>query len=52
MPSALQSLRLMYTRPPNDAAQGWAQRNPDEWKTGDEPMTDAHDWQVGHEGTG
>jgi hypothetical protein len=27
--------------PTDDAAQPTLQRNPDEWKTGDEPMTDA-----------
>jgi DUF3072 family protein len=26
---------------PNDTAQPGLQRDPDEWKTGDEPMTDA-----------
>ena len=35
----LLSLRLMKTH--NDPAQPALQRDPDEWKTGDEPMTDA-----------
>jgi hypothetical protein len=31
----------MSTRTTNDPNQPALQRNPDEWKTGDEPMTDA-----------
>jgi len=31
----------MTNRPINDANQTGLQRDPDEWKTGDEPMTDA-----------
>jgi hypothetical protein len=37
----LQCLRLMDNRSKNDTAQAGLQRDPDEWKTGDEPMTDA-----------
>jgi len=29
------------TKQPDDTAQPGLQRDPDEWKTGDEPMTDA-----------
>ena len=31
----------MRNQPTDDPAQPALQRNPDEWKTGDEPMTDA-----------
>ena len=31
----------MRNQAPNDTDQPGLQRNPDEWKTGDEPMTDA-----------
>ena len=31
----------MKNRTDNEAAQPALQRDPDEWKTGDEPMTDA-----------
>ena len=36
----LRFVRLM-TKQNDDAAQVGLQRDPDEWKTGDEPMTDA-----------
>jgi hypothetical protein len=43
--AALASLLLfvlpMRNQPTNDTAQPALQRDPDEWKTGDEPMTDA-----------
>src|ERR671930_260437 len=32
---------LMRNQPTDDTAQPALQRDPDEWKTGDEPMTDA-----------
>jgi hypothetical protein len=32
---------LMRSQIPNDTDQPALQRNPDDWKTGDEPMTDA-----------
>ena len=32
---------LMRNQVPNDTDQPALQRDPDEWKTGDEPMTDA-----------
>jgi hypothetical protein len=35
----LRSVRPMKNQPSDDSAQ--LQRDPDEWKTGDEPMTDA-----------
>jgi hypothetical protein len=38
---ALRSIRLMRNQPTDDTAQPALQRDPDEWKTGDEPMTDA-----------
>jgi Protein of unknown function (DUF3072) len=31
----------MKNRPTDDTAQPALQRDPDQWKTGDEPMTDA-----------
>ncbi|MCA1604027.1 MAG: DUF3072 domain-containing protein [Acidobacteria bacterium] len=31
----------MTNRPTDDSAQPALQRDPDQWKTGDEPMTDA-----------
>jgi hypothetical protein len=37
----LRSIRPMRNSNPNDTDQPALQRNPDEWKTGDEPMTDA-----------
>ena len=37
----LLSIRLMKNRTTDDSAQPGPQRDPDEWKTGDEPMTDA-----------
>ena len=37
----LRSIRLMKNQPTNDTAQPALQRDPDDWKTGDEPMTDA-----------
>ena len=37
----LRSIRLMKQQPTDDTAQPAVQRDPDEWKTGDEPMTDA-----------
>ena len=39
--SVLRSLRLMRNPASNDTDQPGLQRDPDEWKTGDEPMTDA-----------
>ena len=39
--SPLQSLRLMDNHSKSDPAQPGLQRDPDEWKTGDEPMTEA-----------
>ena len=41
MAPVLRSIRLMRNHTPNDTAQPPVQRDPDEWKTGDEPMTDA-----------
>jgi hypothetical protein len=38
---ALRSIRLMKNRTTDDSAQPALQREPDQWKTGDEPMTDA-----------
>ena len=37
----LRSIRPMKNQSMDDTAQPALQRNPDEWKTGDEPMTDA-----------
>ena len=37
----LRSIRPMKNQPTDDTAQPALQRDPDEWKTGDEPMTDA-----------
>jgi hypothetical protein len=37
----LRSIRPMSNQPTDDTAQPTLQRDPDEWKTGDEPMTDA-----------
>jgi hypothetical protein len=37
----LRSIRPMRNSTTNDTDQPALQRNPDEWKTGDEPMTDA-----------
>ena len=37
----LLSFRPMRNRAANDTDQPALQRDPDEWKTGDEPMTDA-----------
>jgi hypothetical protein len=37
----LRSVRLMKNPTSDDTAQPALQRDPDEWKTGDEPMTDA-----------
>ena len=37
----LRSIRLMKNPTRDDTAQPALQRDPDEWKTGDEPMTDA-----------
>ena len=37
----LRSVRLMKNQRTDDTAQPALQRDPDEWKTGDEPMTDA-----------
>ena len=37
----LRSIRLMRNPGTNDTDQPALQRDPDEWKTGDEPMTDA-----------
>ena len=37
----LRSVRPMRNQAPNDTDQPALQRDPDEWKTGDEPMTDA-----------
>src|SRR5688500_3587730 len=37
----LRSVRPMRNQPTDDTAQPALQRDPDEWKTGDEPMTDA-----------
>jgi Protein of unknown function (DUF3072) len=37
----LLSIRPMKNQSMDDTAQPALQRNPDEWKTGDEPMTDA-----------
>jgi len=39
--SLLRSVRPMKNRQTDDTAQPALQRDPDEWKTGDEPMTDA-----------
>jgi Protein of unknown function (DUF3072)/ATP dependent DNA ligase C terminal region len=39
--STLHYVRLMENRSTHDAPQPGLQRDPDEWKTGDEPMTDA-----------
>ena len=41
MASLLRSIRPMKNRSTDDPAPGTLQRDPDEWKTGDEPMTDA-----------
>jgi hypothetical protein len=41
MASLLLSIRPMRNEPTDDTAQPALQRDPDEWKTGDEPMTDA-----------
>ncbi len=38
---ALLSIRPMKNQTTDDNAQPALQRDPDEWKTGDEPMTDA-----------
>ena len=37
----LRSVRLMRNHTTSDTDQPALQRDPDEWKTGDEPMTDA-----------
>ena len=37
----LRSIRLMKKQSTDDTAQPALQREPEEWKTGDEPMTDA-----------
>jgi hypothetical protein len=37
----LRSIRLMKNQTTDDTAQPGLQRDPDEWKTGDEPMTAA-----------
>jgi hypothetical protein len=37
----LRSIRPMKNQSTDDTAQSTLQRDPDEWKTGDEPMTDA-----------
>ena len=37
----LRSIRLMKKSTRNDTDQPALQRDPDEWKTGDEPMTEA-----------
>jgi hypothetical protein len=37
----LRSIRLMKNQSSNDTAQPALQRDPDDWKTGDEPRTDA-----------
>ena len=37
----LRSIRLMKNQSTEDTAQPALQRDPEEWKTGDEPMTDA-----------
>ena len=37
----LRSIRLMKKPTSNDTDQPALQRDPDEWKTGDEPMTEA-----------
>ena len=37
----LRSIRPMKNQSTDDTAQSALQRDPDEWKTGDEPMTDA-----------
>jgi Protein of unknown function (DUF3072) len=41
MAPVLRSVRLMKNQRMADTAQPALQRDPDEWKTGDEPMTDA-----------
>ena len=41
MARPLHSLRLMDNHSKNAPAQPGLQRDPDEWKTGDEPMTEA-----------
>jgi len=41
MALVLLSIRPMKNQPTDDTAQPALQRDPDEWKTGDEPMTDA-----------
>ena len=41
MASPLQYFRLMETGSKKDTAQPGLQRDPDDWKTGDEPMTEA-----------
>ena len=37
----LRSIRPMKNQSTDDTAQPALQRDPDEWKTGEEPMTDA-----------
>jgi hypothetical protein len=37
----LRSVRPMNNQPTDDTAQPALQRDPDDWKTGNEPMTDA-----------
>ena len=39
--SVLRSVRLMKNQQRSDTDQPALQRDPEEWKTGDEPMTDA-----------
>jgi hypothetical protein len=41
MASVLRSGRRMKNQSANETPQPALQREPDEWKTGDEPMTDA-----------
>jgi hypothetical protein len=41
MASLLLFIRPMKNQSTDDTAQPALQRDPDEWKTGDEPMTDA-----------
>ena len=41
MAAVLRSVRPMKNQRSDDTAQPGLQRDPDEWKTGDEPMTDA-----------
>jgi hypothetical protein len=40
----LQSVRPMKNQAPHDSNQQALQIDPDEWKTGDEPMTDARSY--------